>query len=111
MQLADRVRATLAAAPSMREVPMFGGVSFMVNDKMVVSARSDGDLLVRADPKRASELVAFHGARPAKMGAGRAMGPGWIAVAEKAITTDERLSFWIAAALEYTVGQGHSRGE
>ena len=41
------------------------------------------------------------GARPAEMGAGRAMGAGWIDVAEQAIATDEQLSFWIEVALEY----------
>ncbi len=80
---------------------MFGGVSFMVNEKMVVSVRGDGELLVRADPERTRELVALQGARPAEMGAGRAMGPGWICVAEEAIATAERLSFWIGVALEY----------
>ena len=32
---------------------MFGGLSFMVNEKMVASVRSDGDLLVRVDPNGA----------------------------------------------------------
>jgi hypothetical protein len=35
------------------------------------------------------------------MGAGQAMGPGWICVAEEAIATDEQLSFWIGVALKY----------
>lgn len=80
---------------------MFGGLSFMVNDKIVVGVQSDGDLLVRVAAERTPELVALPGARPAEMGAGRAMGPGWICVAEQAIATDEQLSFWIEAALEY----------
>jgi len=80
---------------------MFGGLSFMVNEKMVASVRSDGDLLVRVDPARSTELLAREGARPAEMGAGRAMGAGWIDVAEQAIRTDEQLSLWIGAALEY----------
>lgn len=99
--LADRIRETLVAEPSSREVPMFGGLSFMVNEKMIVSVRSDGDLLVRVDPERSPELVTFPGAGPAEMGAGRAMGLGWMRVAEEAIATDEQLSFWIGVALEY----------
>lgn len=99
--LADRIRATLVAEPSSREVPMFGGLSFMVNEKMIVSVRRDGDLLVRVDPERGHELVALAGAGRAEMGAGRAMGPGWIGVAEEAIATDEQLSFWIGVALKY----------
>jgi hypothetical protein len=34
---AERIRAMLAAEPSTREVSMFGGLSFMVNDKMIVT--------------------------------------------------------------------------
>ena len=41
---------------------MFGGVSFMINNKMVVAARDGGYLLVRADPKRSRELLAITGA-------------------------------------------------
>lgn len=84
---------------------MFGGRSFMVNDKMVVAVAGDGDLLVRIDPDRHRELVALPGVEPAEMGAGRSMGPSWITVADAAIATDEQLSFWIGAALEY-----HHRG-
>lgn len=51
-ELVDRIRDALAAYPSVREVKMFGGLSFMVNQKMVVYVRSDGDLLVRSDPER-----------------------------------------------------------
>jgi len=100
-RLPDRIRALLEAKSPTREVPMFGGVSFMVNEKMVASVRSDGDLLVRVDPERSAELVTRDGARPAEMGAGRPMGAGWIDVAHEAIAADEQLSFWIEVALEY----------
>jgi len=56
-ELVDRVRDALAGKPSVREVKMFGGLSFMVNEKMVVSVRGDGGLLVRADPEQADELL------------------------------------------------------
>ena len=80
---------------------MFGGLSFLVNETMVVSARSDGGLLVRADPEQARELLATKGAQPAEMGAGRAMGNGWISVAGQTIASDESFDFWIGVALEY----------
>lgn len=104
--LANRIRTVLATEPSTREVSMFGGLSFMVNDAMVVAAGRDGDLLVRVDPERNRELIALPGAKPAEMGAGRAMGPGWITVAHDAITADERLSFWIDLAMEYNARAG-----
>jgi len=104
--LADRIRIALAAEPTTREVSMFGGLSFMVNDKMVVAAGRDGDLLVRVDPERNRELVELPGAGPAEMGVGRAMGPSWISVANDAIAADRQLSFWIDVALEYNATTG-----
>ena len=98
---AERIRALLADAPATREVAMFGGLSFMVNDKMIVNVRRSGDLLVRVDPRRSPELVANHGARPAEMGAGRSMGPGWLDVPAECTTSDDQLRFWIDVAMTF----------
>jgi TfoX/Sxy family transcriptional regulator of competence genes len=98
---AERIRALLADAPATREVAMFGGLSFMVNNKMIVNVRRSGDLLVRVDPHRSPELVADHGARPAEMGAGRPMGPGWLDVPAECTTGDDQLRFWIDVAMTF----------
>jgi hypothetical protein len=98
--LAERVRALLPRDREVREVPMFGGLSFMVDDAMVVAAGRDGDLLVRTDPRRHGELLDVRGAKPAVMGADRPMGPGWIAVSRDGVTTDEQVAFWIGVGLE-----------
>jgi TfoX/Sxy family transcriptional regulator of competence genes len=100
-QAAERIRTMLGEEPSTREVSMFGGLSFMVNDKMIVNVRRGGDLLVRVDPSRSPELVADHGARFAEMGAGRAMGPGWIDVPAELTATDNQLRFWLDVAMEF----------
>ena len=47
VDLIERLRALLADEPVVREVSMFGGRTFMVNEKMMVSALKDGSLLVR----------------------------------------------------------------
>lgn len=99
--LIQRLRALLANERSTREVSMFGGRSFMVNDKMIVSALKHGDLLVRVHPERDSELREVPGASPAEMGAGRPMGPGWISASADSISSDEQLTFWLDVALEY----------
>lgn len=99
--LLKRVRDVLGATCAVREVSMFGGRAFMVNEKMLVSVGSDGDLLVRVDPERSGELRAMSGVRQAEMGAGRSMGTGWVTVAEQAVATDDALVFWIGAATEY----------
>ena len=99
--LIERLRALLAGELTTREVSMFGGRSFMVNDKMVVSALKEGDLLVRVSAERHGELTRQCGAKQAVMGPGRDMGAGWIAVSAAAIAGDEALSFWLTAALDY----------
>lgn len=104
-ELAGRIREALAARPSVREVKMFGGLSFMVNESMAVCAMTDGALLVRAEPGRADELLTINGAQPAEMGAGRAMGNGWVAVDKEAIADADDLDFWIGVALEYNAIQ------
>ncbi len=80
---------------------MFGGLAFMVNEKMVVCVRSEGDLLVRSDPERADDLLTVEGARSAEMGAGRPMSKSWISVGQDALVTDEDVDFWIGVSLEY----------
>lgn len=97
--LIERLRTLLADEPSTREVSMFGGRSFMVDDTLVVSALKAGDLLVRISPERHDELVSRPGAAHAEMGAGRSMRRGWISVSAHAIDTAEALSFWLTAAL------------
>lgn len=99
--LIERVRELLATEPSTREVSMFGGRSFMVDEKIVVAARKQGDLLVRVPRARHDELLAHPGASQAEMGAGRTMGPGWLSVSAESLDTDEELSFWLTVALEH----------
>ena len=76
---------------------------------MIVSASSDGGLLVRADPDRAGELLATEGAQPAEMGSGRAMGNSWISVAGETIASGESFDFWIGVALEYNEKEAGNR--
>ncbi|MFT4296707.1 MAG: TfoX/Sxy family protein [Micropruina sp.] len=100
-ELIGRLRHLLAAEPSTREVPMFGGRSFMVNDKLVVSALKSGGLLVRVPAEHHDELLGRPGAAQAEMGAGRTMGPGWVEVTPDAVGTDQGLSEWLAVALDH----------
>lgn len=106
--LADRVRAALPQDRRIREVPMFGGLSFMVDDSMVVAVGRDGDLLVRVDPARNEDLLSRPGALPAIMGADRPMGPGWIRVSRHGLADDEALSFWTGVGLHHLAAQAET---
>ncbi len=99
--MADRIRSALAHQPVVREVKMFGGLAFMVNEAMVVSVGSTGDLLVRVDPERSEDHLRVKVARFAEMGAGRTMGRGWLTVDAGAVAADEDLAYWIDAALAF----------
>lgn len=99
--LTDRVRAALPPDRVVREVSMFGGRAFMLDDRMVVSVHRDGSLLVRVDPERSAELLALPGAGPAVMGADRPMGPGWVTVTADGLAGDHELARWIGVALEH----------
>lgn len=98
--LVDRLRLALADQPLLREVSMFGGRSFMVNEKLAVSALKTGGLLVRVDADRHEELLKRQGAVQAEMGPGRDMGPGWIEIEATALT-GEGLELWVLIALEH----------
>ncbi len=101
LELADRVRSALATEPTVREVRMFGGLSFMVDEAMVVNVGSAGDLLVRVDPQRHEDYLRVEGASSAEMGAGRTMGKGWLVVDADAVAADEDLASWIRLALDF----------
>jgi len=100
-RLIERLRSLLADEPVVREVSMFGGRSFMVNEKMIVSALRDGGLLVRVDADQHEELLRTPGAKQAVMGPGRDMGPGWIEVSAETVSGDEALASWISVAMAY----------
>jgi len=100
--LAERVRDILSDQESLREQKMFGGLAFMVRDKMVVCVGTGNRaLLVRVDGVREPEYLERHGADHAVMGQDRSMGAGWITVDANALTGEPALEFWIAAALEH----------
>ncbi|MBC9225558.1 hypothetical protein GL325_04400 [Aeromicrobium sp. 636] len=96
--LVRRIRRALAGRRT-REVSMFGGLSFMVDGALAVSAGGEGGLLVRIDPGRRDELTARPGARPAAMRNGREMGERWLQVDPIGLGEDADLRFWIDVGL------------
>lgn len=105
--LAERIRHALPARSAVREVSMFGGLSFMVNGKLALTATYRGDMMLRCDPARVEELTA-KGAMIAEM-RGRQMSTGWLVVSAHALAADEDFHFWLAAALEYNAAVTGSR--
>ena len=100
-ELVERLRFLLAEEPTTHDKGMFGQRVFMVNQKILVGAGKEGDLLVRVPAERHEELVSREGASQAEMGAGRTMGPGWIVVSAPSLDSEEQLLFWIEVALAH----------
>lgn len=98
-QQAQRVRRHLAGQASLREVSMFGGRAFMVDERLVVSVGKGGDLLLRCPPDRVDDLLRRPGASWAQMRE-RPMGRGWLRVAAAELTDEMVLGQWLAVAVE-----------
>lgn len=97
--LAQRVRDLLTAREGVREVRMFGGLAFMVDERMAVSAGRDGDLLVRTDPAKYDDMLQ-RGGTPAHMGDHRPMGHGWLSVPARQIHGDTSLAYWVEVGID-----------
>ena len=97
--LAQRLRDLLNSYQNVREVRMFGGLSFMVDERMAVAAGRDGDLLVRTDPAEYDDLLR-RGGIPAHMGNDRPMGRGWLTVPCQRIRGKAELAYWFKVGID-----------
>lgn len=98
-QLADRVREMISAThPITEEKKMFGGLCFMVDNKMCVGVEQER-LMVRLDPAKYDDLLEKEGCRPMDF-TGRVM-KGYVFVDIDSLNTKIKLAYWIQLALEY----------
>lgn len=98
-KLAERVKELMAAMHNnIEEKKMFGGLCFMVNDKMCVGVEQQR-LMVRLDPTRYEEVMAMEGCKRMDF-TGKIM-KGYVFVDINALNTKKKLAFWVNLALEY----------
>jgi TfoX/Sxy family transcriptional regulator of competence genes len=98
-KLADRVRELIVLAhENVEEKRMFGGLGFMVNDKMCVGVEKER-LMLRLDPEKYEELIAKDGCSPMNF-TGKPM-KGFVYVDIDALNTNKKLKYWIQLALDY----------
>src|SRR3954466_9291531 len=74
--LANRLRELLADEDAITEKKMFGGLAFLLNGHMSVSASGKGGLLVRLDPSETEAALKREHVERMEMG-GRSVG-GWL---------------------------------
>jgi TfoX/Sxy family transcriptional regulator of competence genes len=91
-EVAERIRQLLADEPAVTEKRMFGGLAFLVEDRMSVSVSGRGGLLLRVDPAQQDALLEEPHVQPVEM-RGRLM-TGWLHVLPEALDTDEPLQRW-----------------
>jgi TfoX/Sxy family transcriptional regulator of competence genes len=98
-KLADRIREIIAATHNItEEKKMFGGLCFMVNDKMCVGVESER-VMVRLDPALYDEVIEKEGCSPMDF-TGRPM-KGYVFVDAGALKTKKQLDYWVQLALAY----------
>ena len=99
-QLANRVRELIAERISaeVEEKLMFGGVSFMVRDKIAVGVKSDR-ILVRIAPEIFDAEALGEGCIPMIHG-GREM-KGFLFVTDDVLGTRGKLKRWVDLAMDY----------
>jgi TfoX/Sxy family transcriptional regulator of competence genes len=98
-KLADRTREIIAQTHrDIEEKKMFGGLCFMVNDKMCIGVEKER-LMVRLDPARYDEMMEKEGCKPMDF-TGKVM-KGFVFVSEDVLKTKKQLEYWVKLALEY----------
>jgi TfoX/Sxy family transcriptional regulator of competence genes len=97
--LANRIRDIVQDEPGLTEKRMFGGLAFLVNGNMAVSASGQGGMLLRVDPADTAALVQRPGASRFEM-RGREM-DGWLRIDAAGLATKRQLKSWVSRGVSY----------
>ena len=96
--LSERVRDALAQTPRVEEKKMFGGLAFMVDDKMCVTVSRDR-LMCRIDPALHEQVLARKGTQRVIMN--QREYTGYVYVGEEGWRDPADFDYWIGLALDY----------
>ena len=97
--LANRIRELVLGEEGVSEQRMFGGLAFLINGNMSVSASGRGGLMLRVDPDDTDALLRAPHARPFEM-RGREL-QGWLRVDAEGVRTKRQLERWVARGVAY----------
>ena len=96
--LAERIRELVADRPGVSEKKMFGGLAFMIDDKMFCGVSKD-ELLARVGPDGHAAAMAKPGVRPMDF-TGKPM-VGYVFVAPSAVASDRALASWVEKSFQH----------
>ena len=97
-KLADRIRQALAVVPHVEEKKMFGGLAFMVNKKMCLTAGANR-IMCRIDPDLHQNAISKKGCSTVVM-KGREY-RGYVYVNEDSLQTTAAVKYWVTLALDF----------
>jgi len=98
IQLADRIRKTLAKQKGLAEKKMFGGIGFLLNGNMCCGVIG-AEMVLRLDPEQTEKALSHKYTRIFDF-SGRPM-KGWIYVGGKAIEKGNDLKHWLRIGTKY----------
>jgi hypothetical protein len=97
--LADRIRELVGRERGLSEKKMFGGLAFLINGHMSVSASRLGGLLVHVDPEETAALLKKPHTEQFVM-RGKAL-DGWLRVEAEGVRTKRQLEPWVKRGVTY----------
>ena len=97
--VANQIREIVHSEPGLTEQRMFGGLAFLINGNMAVSASGQGGLLLRVDPAQTKVLVREPNARRFEM-RGREM-DGWLRIDADALEDEADFADWVSRGVTY----------
>ncbi len=97
-QISNRIREALADLPKVEEKHMFGGICYMVNDKMCIGVIKD-NMMCRIGPEAEEEALEKEGCRPMDF-TSRPM-KGYVYVSEDGMKTKSAFDYWIKLCLDF----------
>jgi TfoX/Sxy family transcriptional regulator of competence genes len=98
-QLANRIRELIAERTDhVEERKMFGGLAFLVDDKICVAAKAD-KMLIRIAPELYNQAIEEDGCTPMSR-SGKNM-TGYLYVDNDYLAAPKQLAHWVNLALDY----------
>ena len=99
-QLVDQVRQVLLKKEAdFYEKKMFGGLCFMVDDKMCIGITNTDEIMARIGPDKYEDALAKPGCKE-MMFTGRAM-KGYVFLEPDVIDMDKDLPYWVQLCLDF----------
>jgi TfoX/Sxy family transcriptional regulator of competence genes len=99
-QLADRIRESIAWQKGIVEKKMFGGVAFMLKDKMFCGIVKE-ELMVRVLEEKYEEALSEPHCRPMDF-TGRIM-KGFVFVGPDGLNSQQKLAIWLEKGIDFAL--------